>query len=301
LGRVLTITRTTLLFALLCSGCPSRATATPPLPLYEEVFFTQRPADDAAKAKDDDDDRNELDNEALGANWSLYEVMEEELGANEALAEQGQRILESTLDWRSFLANDLSESWGEASRGGLRHGRLMPDRGPGFVQKSKRGAYGTDETVALMLWAFQRMTELFPGTAEAVVGDLSREGGGRLSPHKSHQTGRDIDVCYYLKNNEPCGHFRAVTPDTMDLLKNWTYMDLLLSTGRVEYILIDRSLHRALYDTALEMGWNEEDLKKLFEAPVGNTPKRGVIRHIAGHKTHFHYRFVCPAKDPECH
>lgn len=269
--------------ALFLYGCPTAAAPAPNLPFYEDVYFAQKPRGPGDKG-----------------NFSLERhVLPDDLGDEETDSES-KKLLESRSGWRYFLAYDDSEAIGKASGGALQNGREMPAEGRGFVRKNDKAIYGTDESVAVTMWALGRITEVFTGTAPAVVGDLSRQGGGRLKPHLSHQNGRDIDLGYYLNDNAASNHFVTVDANSMDLIKTWKLIDLLLSTGRVELMLIDRSLHRALYDSALELGWSEQDLDELFEAPVGNGKRQGVIRHSPGHKHHFHVRFKCPEKDKRC-
>ena len=209
-------------------------------------------------------------------------------------------VPDPTVAWRSLVTSSRSESMGKASEGRLKHGRRMPRRGQGFVRKNDKAAWGTDETVALLSWAAAEMTRRYPGTVPMVVGDLSDEDGGRLRPHLSHQSGRDADVGYYFKGNKRITHFRSATRKDLDAEKTWTLLDLLLATGQVQYLFVDRRFHKLLFRQAMAMGWAEAEARKLFEAPVGRAKRSGVIRHIPGHKHHFHVRFHCPEDDGRC-
>ena len=62
-------------------------------------------------------------------------------------------------------------------------------------------AWGTKQLVQLIEMAAQETREAYPDTVPLVVGHLSRRKGGSLSPHRSHQSGRDVDVAMYAKNN----------------------------------------------------------------------------------------------------
>jgi len=151
-----------------------------------------------------------------------------------------------------------------------------------------------------VLWAASRMADMYPGTVPLIVGDLSAEKGGRLRPHSSHQSGRDVDLGYYFAGNEAMDRFADATGENLDAEKTWTLIDLLLSTHRVEYIFIDRSLHETLYKEAVRRGWGEDELEQIFEAPVGESVRSGVIRHQKGHRHHLHVRFACDESDKEC-
>lgn len=203
-------------------------------------------------------------------------------------------------DWRTFMTGQESESVGKPNKGRVLGARLLPADGRGWIRKNDKAAYGTDETVAIITWVAQRLVAMYPGTVPMVVGDLSRERGGRLRPHSSHQSGRDVDIGYYFTDNEVLRNFKNATRDTLDVEKNWTLIDLMLSTGQVEYLFIDRKLQPPLYEEALRRGWAEEELKELFEAPLGNGYRRGIIRHQKGHRHHIHVRFRCAPEDSRC-
>ncbi len=204
------------------------------------------------------------------------------------------------VHWQEFAGDSKSHSVGKPNDGYLRHGRLLPKEGPGFLRKNDKAPYGTDETVAIIEWACSEMVRLYPGTASVVVGNLSLEKGGRLKPHKSHRAGRDADLGYYFVDNGYVRRFIDATPETLDTEKTWTLIELLLSTHQVEYLFIDRSLQVPLYDEAARRGWTEEDLAELFEAPLGARAKRGIIRHSRGHRHHLHVRFKCDKSDDRC-
>ncbi|MFH1533124.1 MAG: penicillin-insensitive murein endopeptidase [Pseudomonadota bacterium] len=273
-----------LLLALAClpvlAGCPRPAEAD--LPLYEEVFLTQRP-DPPAPARD--------------GNWTLDRVLSDDIDDEDIAAVPTPA--DPAVAWRSLLFGSRSVSVGKSSKGSLRNGRRMPKRGDGFIRKNDKAAWGTDETIALLSWAATEMTRRYPGTVPMVVGDISDENGRRLRPHLSHQSGRDADVGYYFVGNQRVGQFRTATCTDLDVEKTWTLIELLLSTGQVKYFFIDRRFHKLLFHQALAMGWAEEEARGLFEAPVGKSARSGLIRHIPGHKHHLHVRFRCPEGD-EC-
>jgi murein endopeptidase len=133
-----------------------------------------------------------------------------------------------------------------------------------------------------------------------LIGNLSLEKGGRLRPHASHRSGRDVDIGYYFRDNEYCRSFVDASPDTLDVEKTWTLIELLLSTSQVEYLFVDRTLQGPLYEEALRRGWAESELQELFEAPVGARSRCGIIRHSRGHKHHLHVRFKCAKNDDRC-
>ncbi len=198
-------------------------------------------------------------------------------------------------------ANDRelpSQSVGSANGGRLVGGCQIPPRGPGYASRSAN-RWGTDETVALLQWAAARVAAARPGTVPVVIRDLSRKGGGRLRPHRSHQSGRDADVGYFARNNTALTGFVEMGPGNIDLDKTWLLIEALLSTGRVKYIFVDYELQALLVQWLEDLDANRTVLGRLFQYPAGPGVARGVIRHARGHRDHFHVRFSCSAADDE--
>ena len=201
--------------------------------------------------------------------------------------------------WESRCFRKTSRSVGRPNGGRLKGGEVLPKSGPGWIQKG-RNAEGTNESIALLLASIEDVQARYPGTVPVYVGDLSRAGGGSIPPHKSHQSGRDIDVGYYARGNKALRSFRKMTEDTLDAGKTWHLVERLLLTGQVQYIFMSYRIQEVLYMTALDSGWREQDLLGIFQYPRGHKTKRGVIRHARGHQDHFHLRFRCPAGDSDC-
>src|SRR5690606_23916438 len=88
-----------------------------------------------------------------------------------------------------------SRSIGYPFDGRLEHGVLL--RETPFVRYTPEYArdgrfYGTWELVQLLHRAAHRVATRVPG-ARLSVGELSKQGGGRVPGHHSHQNGRDVD------------------------------------------------------------------------------------------------------------
>ncbi len=203
----------------------------------------------------------------------------------------GHRVL---VDWPT-----RSESVGRPTRGRLVDGHKLAARGDGWIHRPRR-SHGTDELVAVIKWGIWRVLRQFPETVPVFIGDLSEERGGRAPPHRSHQSGRDVDVGYYLVDNQPATGFVPVTPETLDAEKTWALIEGFLSTGMVQYIFIDHRIQETLYDAARDFGWSEEQLSRLFQYPRPRTSRAGIIRHSRGHGAHMHLRIVCPVGDRAC-
>lgn len=193
-----------------------------------------------------------------------------------------------------------ARSIGRPNDGRLAGGRCMRPEGPGFLQRKPEAACGTDEAVLLLTFALGEVLREYPDTPPVIVGALSRPEGGPLKPHKSHQSGRDVDIGLYAVNGRPLSTFAELAPSETDFEKTFFLMVNLLATGRVRMILVNYALQPHLYRAAQAMGYDEQQLAWIFQYPRGSRVKAGVIRHSRGHKRHFHVRFACPVDDAEC-
>ena len=190
-----------------------------------------------------------------------------------------------------------SESVGKTSAGSLYGPTRLPRRGKGYRHIGD-DPYGTSEAVAYLQFAAWAVTLKHPKTVPVVIGDLSAKGGGRLRPHRSHQSGRDADVGLYRTGNRRLKWFRALPASELDVGKTWTLIEALLRTGAVKYIFLDRSIQQQLAAYASRLGWTDAALAQVFQYPGGN--RRALIQHVSGHRNHLHVRFVCSPEDSRC-
>jgi penicillin-insensitive murein endopeptidase len=215
---------------------------------------------------------------------------------------------------RSVAPSDLepnpSVSVGYPNRGLLRFGmRINDDKDLRVKVGSLDSRHGTGELVRLIEHAAHEVAFRYP-RAELTVGDLSRSGGGRFRPHVSHQSGRDVDIGFYmldrratpvnvhmfvLFNNQGIGR-QWGNLYKFDAARNWALIESLLShpTTDVQHIFVSNSIKRRLLDQAIKEGANPDLLmraKRVITQP----------RHGAPHRSHFHVRVYCADDDqPMC-
>jgi len=218
--------------------------------------------------------------------------------APETATEDGPRISFRHPDGQRVTLQLLpqSRSVGSPNLGRLIGGREFPKEGPGWFRFSTN-AWGTDETVALLQWALEEWHRTFPEAPPVAVGALSREGGGRLRPHKSHQSGRDVDMGLVPADGRARSGFACLPRSQIDFRKTVHLMALLASTGRVQAIFIHRSLVPGLRQAAEQAGFPPDLLALLF----GTADRKGIVQAWKGHQAHYHVRFACPAGDTSCH
>ena len=169
--------------------------------------------------------------------------------------------------------------------------------GAGYVVRNRRVAWGTFLTVTRLVDVMSAHDMKYPKAHPLRVDDLSREGGGRLKPHASHRSGRDVDIRYPLtiKTN---AYIKAST-ETLDVPRTWDLMNAFIETKDVVYIFVDTRLQKLLYEHAVKQKVPEEKLKKLFQYPRSRRAATGIIRHEPGHATHMHVRFRRSTPDDE--
>lgn len=188
-----------------------------------------------------------------------------------------------------------SMSRGTASRGRLVNGMPMPEGDHWIVRHTSR-AWGTNETISHLIRGFTATAEALPGGGTPLVADISRRRGGRFRPHRSHTSGRDVDVTFYRNDVVSTPQFTRTRRTTLDHARQWYLFKYWIERDLVTYIFVDNRLQRSLYDYAASQGEDPELLAEAFGAPRG----RGILRYSPGHDDHFHVRFVCPSGDPTC-
>jgi hypothetical protein len=133
-----------------------------------------------------------------------------------------------------------------------------------------------------------------PMAPRLLIGDLSKEGGGCLPPHKSHRGGLDVDVGYYFRGAYEPRYLVDARPRTIDADRSWQLLKALLLSGRVQYAFVHYSLQPALYEAALRAGDTPENLRRWMQYPRSvDQIHVAPLRHLDGHDDHFHLRLRC--------
>ncbi len=167
------------------------------------------------------------------------------------------------------------------------------------IQRPARG-WGKPLLVDAIRTAVHATQRQNPLGTHLIVGDLSKEGGGCLPPHKSHRGGIDADIGLYMRGAHQRKWLGGATADTLDADRTWQLLRAFLATAKLQYAFIDYSLQQPLYEAGLRAGEPEEHLKAWFQwpRPIENAHET-IIRHLAGHDNHMHVRFMCDS-DEQC-
>ncbi len=178
-----------------------------------------------------------------------------------------------------------SISVGRPNRGSLRLPVALPER-PFWRIINPERAFATDETIRDLEAAVATVATAFPGSPPLGVGDLSRETGGYIRPHRSHQSGRDADVGYYYQGEHKW--YTKASAENLDRPRTWQLLKALMSETDVEFVFMDRSIQQLLREYALSVGEEPAFLDTVFQR---SRRDETLVRHEYGHLTHFHARF----------
>jgi LysM repeat protein/murein endopeptidase len=183
----------------------------------------------------------------------------------------------------------LTVSYGHPYQGRLENGVVFPNQFPGYHLRDESRSYTTPEVVGALLDAIEAVRTQFPGTCDLFIADFTCAGGGSAIHHRSHQNGRDVDIGLYAEGNRPLNSLVPMNRDNLDAAKTWCLIENLIASQRVQYIFLDRSVQKVLYEYAVSRGYDHAYLDHVF----GNV--RGcLIQHIRNHIDHMHVRFFTP-------
>jgi murein endopeptidase len=181
-----------------------------------------------------------------------------------------------------------SASLGVPTRGALWNGTQLRASAQ-LEPRSEQYAWGTRTTIEAIVAAVATVNRRFAETPLIYVGDISTQRGGALRPHRSHQAGLDADIGFYYAHGPDW--YQAATADNLDRARTWALIEALMDAGTVEYIFMDRSVQKLLREHAEQIGEDAMYLHDVFQSEErGDT----VMRHTAGHTSHFHVRFADP-------
>jgi murein endopeptidase len=189
--------------------------------------------------------------------------------------------------WRESPARLGSVSLGFTNAGRLLNGQPFP-QGEGWSVVDRRDSFATTETIEYLKAAIGRVHAQFPNGDPIRVNDISREGGGWLRPHRSHQAGRDVDLSFYYRPGA-VPRRGASRASIMDVARSWALVRALVTETDVQFILVDRRIQQVLHQYALSVGEDPVWLESLFHAG-----KQSILQHARRHRDHFHVRFYNP-------
>jgi murein endopeptidase len=150
--------------------------------------------------------------------------------------------------------------------------------------------------VELLIEATAQVALDYPDGDPVFVGDVSAERGGPLPPHRYHSDGRSVDLGLFVDGRQPRGAFVDTLPSRLDVERQWALIEAFLATGRIEHVLLDRSLIDRLVGWLRDTGrLSEAEIARIFPAADADRlwAMTGIVRAAARHRDHMHVRLRC--------
>jgi penicillin-insensitive murein endopeptidase len=222
-----------------------------------------------------------------------------------------------------IFANDgTSISVGSHSRGALLRGVALPFAGTGYEVppdwRPRNHRYATEEVAFWLTAVFREVAASSPGIV-VHLGDISSRRGGDVAMHRSHASGRDVDIFFLasddagrpLRDQPAMIHFdsegrasrwsvgrvgraiqQTVPRARFDARRNWAVVRAMLSTrgAEVQWIFVDQALTELMLAEAEREGTAPELLARaqaLLHQPTDSQP----------HDDHMHVRLFCDPAD----
>lgn len=204
--------------------------------------------------------------------------------------------------FREYPFSVMSLSVGHPNRGYQMRAKKLADT-PHLVVKKSSSAYRYGHP-ALVLMLRRSAKELARDSRgiKMLVGDLSKEHGGPLAGHRSHQSGRDADVGLYAVNSKgksvQLDRFVKFGTDgvaldgsglVFDDYRNWLLVQSWVTDTRagLSHIFLSHGLRQRL----LQYASGQARFKRYVEraARLLKQPEYG-----EPHDDHFHVRIACP-------
>lgn len=189
-------------------------------------------------------------------------------------------------------------SIGRASRGRLVRGVELPERPDLYTRRKPEESWGSSHTITQLMAAVTRFRHETGFNRAVVIGGISKARGGRFRPHKSHQSGRDIDI--RMPITAAAEGKKHTSASDIDWRATWQLIHAFIVGGQVEYVFLEHSLQKRLYKAAREAGATKEQLAQWLQWPNRPKTNKGVIRHVKGHVVHFHVRIRCAENEKFC-
>jgi penicillin-insensitive murein endopeptidase len=216
-------------------------------------------------------------------------------GHERSNADLPEKYRRSPFAMMSLSVGSPSDGWQ------IRAKKLNPSADLWIQAKSLPYSYGHPALVLMLHRTAKQISRQNAGWV-LLVGDLSREFGGPLSGHRSHQSGRDADVGFFVTDSagRPINSRKLVAFDKQgrardgsglrfDDYRNWLLVQLWLQDSRanLEHVFVASHLRRRLLDFARArpaFRQHVEAASQFLRQPSVGLP----------HDDHFHVRIACP-------
>ena len=199
-------------------------------------------------------------------------------------------------------------SGGDPFHGWLTGGEAFPlgphHRLQHHVNKSKT-YYGTPVLIDGLLRAATSVAQAHPEGQPLVVGNLSRRNGGDIGDSHTHNSGRDVDLVFFMTLLDGTSakvrnhHYDAAglsrrLPNKykFDLERNWAVIEAMVDDPDmpVQWIILEPHLEHLLLRHAKAKGLSPEALRRYADMMT-------LPAYAGRHENHMHIRIQCSAAD----
>lgn len=216
----------------------------------------------------------------------------------------------SDLEYRKIIDNRRavpgSLSLGTTSSGILLRQAALPVQGQHHAIlgrcRNRSTNFGTEELVEALLDAARTVHETHDGGSRLMIGNMAQRGGGDIPWSRSHNSGRDADIAFYVTRKGKAvdaPDLLRIGPDLtarggykLDIPRNWTLVKALLESDsiQVQWLFVATWIRDALLAHAEKQGEKKELLRRAGQVlwqPTDSTP----------HADHLHLRVYCSKQD----
>jgi hypothetical protein len=217
----------------------------------------------------------------LRQKWNDYSAAARDVLSGQPIATE--------MGWAQGVPNPFLHNTTPAQLSGVAGvDQMLPAGLPGQSRECGRGGngdyacWGTKDMVAILSSMGKKYDSYFKnlgGTEKIRIGDISRQGGGYLAGHVSHQRGVDADLRFVGGR----GGFN-VQANTMIIAALMLSVPNYSHIPGQQMILVDQSLH-----PAIGSGLDRLVKEGVITAEEASRAK-GALRHWPNHRDHFHLR-----------
>ncbi|MEZ4430437.1 MAG: penicillin-insensitive murein endopeptidase [Nannocystaceae bacterium] len=201
----------------------------------------------------------------------------------------GVRSASVAADLRGLLMSvpPGAQSVGRPNAGALVSGVQLPENPALYTRRLPALAWGSTFAITRLQEGVARFRRDSGFRGELAIGGISKQHGGPFSPHKSHQSGRDVDITLPRRAG------------AHDWDATWSLVEAFIETGAVERIFLDHGRQRGLYEAARRAGVPTRTLERVIQYPRGRGSP-AIVQHVRGHAEHIHVRFRCGPTEARC-
>jgi murein endopeptidase len=192
-----------------------------------------------------------------------------------------------------------SISVGEPHDGRIVNSIQLPENKQLYTIRRPEEAYGSSHALDHLQLAIARWRRDSGYTGSLKIGSISKQGGGKLKPHSSHRSGRDVDIRLPLESTSESGG-SADNVDDVDWDALWSLIMALVDTGEVQTIYLTTDRQKHLHAAAKRAGTSADTIDRVLQYPDKGGRNNGIVRHQHGHDAHIHVRFTCAANETHC-